>query len=282
MIPTTTELMKPHTIKAMCDASAEATHDMAEAFRLLRRAEQRLAEFLSYPHVFPDGWHHSMYDGANGEPAAKTIEEVTERIRSDMWQYVLKQTRVEEMCSNRQKSEFDRQVSAKELPELTEANVARLLENLGANLPDMLEEAIKEVYDWLRPRSWVGQFKTNDAFKVGRKVIRSCVMTRRYGGGFAVEYHAEQPLQALDNVFHLMDGKGVARAPGNLLTAIGQAGQVTHTQGCETDYFKCKWYGKGTLHIEFKRLDLVDELNKRAGGHGLNRGQVGSPLARTA
>jgi hypothetical protein len=172
---TETELMKAHTIKAMCDAYADAVHDAAEGFRLLRQAEQRLSPFVSFPHVFPDGWHHSMYDGPNGEPAAKTIEEVTRRIRADLWGYVLRQTRVEELCSNRQKQEFDQQINAKELPDLTEANVAKLLENLGANIPKMLEEAMKEVFDWLRPSGWQGNYKTNDVFQVGRKVIEQSI-----------------------------------------------------------------------------------------------------------
>jgi hypothetical protein len=39
---TETELMNAHPIKAMCDAYADAVHDVAEGFRLLRQAEQGL------------------------------------------------------------------------------------------------------------------------------------------------------------------------------------------------------------------------------------------------
>jgi hypothetical protein len=42
--------------------------------------------------------------------------------------------------------------------------------------------------------------------------------------------------------------------------------------GCETKYFKVKWFKKGTLHIEFKRLDLLSELNRIGGGNRLKPG----------
>jgi hypothetical protein len=35
-----------------------------------------------------------------------------------------------------------------------------------------------------------------------------------------------------------------------------------------------KWYKNGNCHIEFKRMDLVAELNKRAGGNRLKGGEI--------
>ena len=35
----------------------------------------------------------------------------------------------------------------------------------------------------------------------------------------------------------------------------------------QDDYFKFKWFRNGNLHIEFKREDLLTELN-RVGGEG--------------
>ncbi|WP_459933881.1 DUF4942 domain-containing protein [Fundidesulfovibrio butyratiphilus] len=39
--------------------------------------------------------------------------------------------------------------------------------------------------------------------------------------------------------------------------------------GCETSYFQCKWFKNGNLHIVFKRLDLLEKLN-RIGAGGSN------------
>ena len=70
-------------------------------------------------------------------------------------------------------------------------------------------DAAKEVYEYLRPvRS---DYKTNDRFRVGRKVILCWAVERGYNGGFRVNYHREQNLVAIDRVFHLLDGKGILR-----------------------------------------------------------------------
>ena len=35
---------------------------------------------------------------------------------------------------------------------------------------------------------------------------------------------------------------------------------------CETDYFRVRWFLKGTVHIWFKREDLLAELNRIGSG----------------
>ena len=86
-------------------------------------------------------------------------------------------------------------------------------------------------------------------------------------GGCHINYHwGEQRLRCIDNVFHLLDGKGPIKWPGDLVTMIKEAMRDKEWV-CETEYFSCKWFKKGSLHIKFKRMDLVKELNKRAGGN---------------
>jgi len=67
-----------------------------------------------------------------------------------------------------------------------------------------------------------------------------------------------------------MDGKGPIKYPGDMTTQI-QATIQDKKDTCETEYFKCKWYMKGTLHLEFKRMDLVEKLNKMVGGNRLRK-----------
>jgi hypothetical protein len=99
-------------------------------------------------------------------------------------------------------------------------------------------------------------------------VILGYCVDQRWGGHFDVYYAKKQHLQALDNVFHLLDGQGIARYPNDLATAIDTVGNKGG-QECQTSYFRCKWFRNGNLHITFERLDLVQEINKRAGASGL-------------
>ena len=258
-----TALTPMQTVEAVVMAYTHAQRDVAEAFRLLRQAQARLSTFLEYPHVFPEGWSVSIYE--------ETPAQAAERIRRDAWWHIYQKTGIDKLCSIKQAQEFHDQISRGDMPELTIENIERLLENLRAGLPDMLEEAIQEVFDWLRPsdRGWGPKYATNTQYLVGPKVILDYVIELGWRGEtFSVRYHYGQHLRALDNVFHLLDGAGIAQYPSDLVTAINDAGRRGR-QECETRYFQCRWYKKGTLHIEFKRTDLVDELNRRGGGDGL-------------
>ena len=252
------ELMKAATVETVCTVYTDTVRDVLEGFRLLRQAEDRLRAFLEYPHVLPAGWG-GLYD----DTGARAVEQ----IRRDCWRYVYGKTQIDTLCSVRQQHDFHEMLSRGELPELTLENVGRLLDNLRAKLPNMLEAAIKEVFEYLRPNDQLATFRTNARYQVGPKVILSYAMATLFGGRFYLHDHDRERLQALDNVFHLLDGQGTARYNGNLVSTIEYHGSEKR-QSCETRYFECRWFKKGTLHITFKRQDLLDELNRRGGAAG--------------
>jgi hypothetical protein len=134
-------------------------------------------------------------------------------------------------------------------------------------MPDLLDETISEAFETLRPRR--SHLKTNSEYEVGKKVILSYIV--EVGYSFMATY-AENRLRSIDNAFHLLDGKGPIKYPGDLVTTLRSALQQK-TIRCETEYFSCEWYKNGNLHLTFKRLDLVRELNKRAGGSRLRKGE---------
>jgi hypothetical protein len=65
-----------------------------------------------------------------------------------------------------------------------------------------------------------------------------------------------------------LDGRGVAKYPEDAVTKINEAIGDKQWE-CETEYFAIRRYKKGSMHIRFKRLDLVRRLNKLAGGNRL-------------
>ena len=277
MQATTTDLMNKQTIRSMCMAYEDAQKDVREGIRLLAQAKKRLADTVGDRNgSVITGRRHELSDYALNDPVA-TANELIAGIRRNVWRYVLRQTGVSELCTTRRREELEREIDSDECPELNQNTVWRLLENLNNGLDDMFNEALKEVFKTLTPGAcqW-DTYKTNEGDAVGSKVILGGYISPDYGGGFRVNYHswAEQGIQAIDNIFHLLDGKGVSKHPGGLLTAINGAGGKKE-QSCETAYFECKWFKKGTLHITFKRLDLVEELNRRAGGMRLRERQAG-------
>ena len=152
-----------------------------------------------------------------------------------------------------------------ETPEITGQNLTDFCNNIYMELKNLVNELIDEAYHYLH--LYHNEFRTNRKFEIGEKAIIHNMIEFFFGGAY-VNIYSEEKIQTLDNVFHLLDGKGAAKYPGNALTIIRQAVHDEKWQ-CETEYFHFKWYKKGTLHIRFKRLDLLKEFNKRAGKNRL-------------
>lgn len=166
---------------------------------------------------------------------------------------------------------MDKQLESGEgLPPITYENVLSMLESNLNNAGQYLEEKIRECYDWLRPR-WRSEYKTNQASMaagVGRKVILGCQIRHNYSGrGYQVNYGRLDNLRALDQVFHLLDGKPALASTyqGELADAI-EAQTKDGGDTFKTDYFRGRCFGNGNLHLEFLRADLLQRFNLIAGG----------------
>lgn len=207
---------------------------------------------------------------------ASTLADKRHQVRKELliasWKYVVEQTGVKNVMTEARTKELTEQFKKGDVPEFTVEAVTSMIQNLRGDVGTLLDESVKEVFEWLRPRV-VGnreRFKTNSEYEVGKKAILTYIFTVWSGSwGSDLQFNEDsQVLTGIDNVFHLLDGNGVAKHPKDLKTVVKYA----HNKGemdCETEYFKCKWHKKGTFHIEFKRLDLVAELNRVAGGNRL-------------
>lgn len=185
-------------------------------------------------------------------------------MKREAWGVLSNTLGIKNVMSVAKRAEFERQLESGELPPITAETIVSVLMGLAGQAKEFAQEAAKEVFDLLRPRGhWAAKFKTNNAFRVGKRVILPWYVDSAYRGSFRVCYSHEQHLTATDGVFHLLDGKGVMRENrGPLLLAIN----ASSTGIGETEYFKFKCCKNRNLHLEFKRLDLVKELNMLAVG----------------
>lgn len=220
-----TELIPHQTVTAIVENVQQAKLEVKEAFELLSAAKQRLNATLGdgkhgyYHSIIPNKNHYgdSVFEG-------KALADSMDLITQNAWRYILAQTGLNHFMTERRRRELHEQIEKNELPPLTVENIIGTLHGLSGRVNGLLEESIKEVFDWLRPHSdWgVGALKTNKKFQVGRKAIVYGV-ERRYGGGFSIRYSYEANFRALGNVFSLLDGKGVLKYPGDFYTRFNEA-----------------------------------------------------------
>lgn len=193
-------------------------------------------------------------------------EDVFRKMRRNGWEMLVRHLGIRNLMSVRKREEFDRSLESGDLPDITPENVLQTVLGLADRAAEFAAEAAKEVFEILRPSvNASGQgYKTNKAFRVGRRVVLARHVERRWDRGFRPSYYHEKHLTAVDGVFHLLDGRGALKTDRKppLLLAI---------EGCqdgrgETDFFRFKCFKNGNLHLEFRRPDLVKELNGLAAG----------------
>ncbi len=264
IVPLDEEPVSEQTALHMAREFQEATAEIGRLLLAIKAQSQRMRIAFD-----PDAERYSpfdvdfKYDGQHYN--AEDFDRIREKMARRAWRILFDHLGVKNVMSVQKRKEFEHQLERGELPDITEANILGVIGGLAGDAKAFARDAAKEVFDMLRPRGqWGGQYKTNDAFRVGRKVILSGKVERAWSGTrFRASYYAEQSLTALDGVFHLLDGKGIMREhKGPLVQAI----EASPDGRGETAYFAFKCFKNRNLHLTMKRLDLVKELNGLAAG----------------
>ncbi|WP_200274061.1 DUF4942 domain-containing protein [Luteolibacter pohnpeiensis] len=239
-------------------------HELKRGIEMLQQAQERFKCFDSRgTGYYLDFFNHDDYS-LDFDPKVK-------RLKAKAWRYLASRAEIRKVMSLSRCKELEAQLENPDsLPDITVDNVLGWLQSLDERAGVYLQEAAVEVFEWLRPRRQ--HYKANSTFKVGAKVILSYCVSRNYRGfGYRIVYERENQIRALDNVFHLLDGKGLSKSRnGGLYDAI----DASDDGRGESEYFKFKCFRNQNLHLQFKRLDLVEKLNQFGGG-GLPQSERG-------
>lgn len=262
----TTTMIEYQKLGAIVENVQAAQAEVTRAFDLLHQAKERLTATIGHAPCYYDSlWQHNINDF---NLRGKSTESVT-HIRKNAWRYVVKLIGVREYMTDARKKALDAQIEKGDLPDFTVDNILSAGACWTLQTPQLLQESLQEVYDWLRPRHTrgVGALKTNHTFKIGPKVIIGGAVERPWpGASFRISHYRENDFRSLGNVFSLLDGQGVQYYPEDFVTRFTHSMQENPAASCYCDaYFQCKAFANGHLHITFRRGDLVEALNRMAG-----------------
>lgn len=245
--------------------AAEA--DIRLGFSLVAGAVRTLTERVAgrYSIAIYDRSHtRSSIDFDDPEPSLR-------HLRREIWRGLVERTQVRKLMSVAAWKELDEQLRNDEPPEVTIDNLQGLINRIQNDGPKMLEAAVVEVFEFLRPPPRQrAAYKTNTEFELGARVILSGWIERwdRLNHVWRMNHRYEQEARALENVFRLMEGR-VRSADDRYRSELQDAINACTWEGdCvgETEYLAFKGHKNGTLHLRFKRMDLVRKLNVIAGG----------------
>ena len=201
----------------------------------------------------------------------RDLDDILKQLRCDAWWQLFETLEVRRFLSVKRFKELQESVEKDKFPEITQESVSQAFASMTAAMPEMLREAVEEVFDFLRPRN--SKYKTNTELEIGRKaVLESRLDTQwsKYSLFFSVRHYYAPQLSALENVFNALDGRGALTKHhrSDLENAI-RATPINGGGRGETSFFKFRACKNGNLHLEFLRPDLLQRFNEIAGGRRL-------------
>lgn len=241
-----------------------AERDIKAGFALVARAQDSLAAAFTLDSsrgITVQDWRDQVHFD---DP-----EQNLKIVRRSIWQILVDRLELRRLMSISAWEKLEKQLKdGSDVPEVTEITVRAMVEQFTSQLPEMLEAAIGEVFEWLRPHNT--DYKRNSQLEIPKRVALTWVVEAQWGDPkrMKVRYNAQPRMTALENVFSALDGRGSITKTH--YSALSQAIEKTpRSEQGETEYFRFRSYKNGALHLEFKRLDLLAKFNRIAGGQRL-------------
>ena len=197
-------------------------------------------------------------------PSDRAVTAIARVIDGKIWDRLMSETGMYTLMSNKQRQEWDRQVAGSEMPPITLDNVMSTFRHLNASKADTFTQGLIDIFKSL---SW--DYKTNNPCMFGKRIIIAPLLDvwRSGWGRFSSDGHTK--IDDLARPFYVLDGRNVPDhrvSDGAKQDAFFSENQF-NGKVFECDYFSVRYYKKGSAHITFKRLDLVEKINDMVASH---------------
>ncbi|MCJ7924705.1 MAG: DUF4942 domain-containing protein [Pantoea vagans] len=197
------------------------------------------------------------YDSWLTEKADKAMPAVTRNIDSSIWRDLMLKSGMIALMDAQARDQWHKNLEEGDLPAINEVNILSTFEQLHQNRMDVFERGVINVFKGL---SW--DYKTNSPCSFGKKIIINNLVTHnRWGFNLNWGWRRDQ-LADLERMLFLLDGKPIPDNRSDITTRL-----VAHIRDnpdkdvYEDDFFRIRYFQKGTAHLTFKRLKLVERMN---------------------
>lgn len=255
------QLIPRHTLDTLIDGYQRAMDMMREGHNKVAEAEALLVSLFGEKSMYMTYGLISRYENWNYIEPHKYSEDIQKTVRTNIWRYIFSRIGIINLLSEDRVKVLEDKLKYNNMPEITAEEVIAMLSDFSASAGSLINEVIKETYRYLRPPLW-NKLKTNKRYEIGPKVIKQNVIEHYTRKECVSEYHSGA-LARLDRTMHLLDGKPIS-VTAHISPLVDEIN--TGNGSGETEYFAFKTYMNGNLHLTFKRLDLLAELNQRCGG----------------
>lgn len=200
--------------------------------------------------------------------------EFATQLRRGAWFHVFQQMEFTKWLDSKQTEELLRDLEKSSTVAFTTENIKGTLSNIFLSRNKLFEQSVWNVFVDLTKHfkgnttgdigSGDGRagWKTNDAYKVNERLVFPYGCSYSYGGfNLYSRRDAETIYQDLDRVVCVLDGQRFEE----ILTVSSILHHEFHRSKepgtCESTYFHIRYFKKGTVHLKWKRKDLMQRFN---------------------
>ncbi|MDH0556984.1 DUF4942 domain-containing protein [Enterobacter roggenkampii] len=205
------------------------------------------------------------YDSWLTEKVDKALPAIIRNIDRCIWRDLMLKSGMMALMDAQARDQWHENLEEGDPPAISEANILSTFEQLHLNKMDLFERGIINVFKGL---SW--DYKTNSPCSFGKKIIINNLVTHnRWGFSLNWGWRRDQ-LADLERMLFLLNGKPIPDNRGDITTRL-----MAHIRDnpdkdvYEDELFRVRYFQKGTAHLTFKRLDLVEMMNDIIAKHYL-------------
>lgn len=201
---------------------------------------------------------------------AAKFQKYIEESNVEAWKVFLQKSKFTRYLTKKIRKEFDTRFDTQKLISFTEENMVNMLETLFFSQDNLLLDCIEEVFDEMTAYSYnkiseVG-WKTNDAWRVNKKVILPNKIRLNYNT-FEINWDSNEELNDIDRAMCYVSGLNyenidtIANSLKQKFIEIQDSGYSTSKNLAESTFFKMRFYKKRTLHLHFKNEYFWQQFN---------------------
>ena len=191
------------------------------------------------------------------EKPEMAMKAITRNLDREIWRDLMQRSGMLSLMDAQTRDTWYRSLEYDNFPEISEANILSTFEQLHHNKQEVFERGIINVF---RGLSW--DYKTNNPCYFGKKIIvNNLVKYDKWRYSLSWGWRRDQ-LADLERMLFLLDGKTI---PDNrhdvTIRLMDFIRDNPRQQVFEDDLFNVHFFQKGSGHITFKCMDLVEKMN---------------------
>ena len=212
---------------------------------------------------------------SGGSDRDVTINEYIRQTRLKYWRAIFQHSTFTDKLTSNLLNDLQASVNKFKDYEFSAYNILTLIIRMNGKVAQGIEDTIIKLFDDWTARSYYEDspnrhyyngWKTNDCWRVGKKVIIPFydafdTWDKRFRAWSVISRFRD-----IEKVFDFLDS-GRTDWPGTFGNDFKVAEATGYTKNLDTKYFTCTFYKKGTAHLVFKDLDLLEKFNLFASKH---------------